>query len=154
MDQLTTRSFILCFVGGESYGFVHRTFLEYFCACSWVWKFEKKRTLTVEDLQNKVFAPKWQDESWHEVLSLIVAAIDRSHASTMIEYLVGKNGEGYDFLNLFLAAKCLSEARTTIRIVPRARQKLLDDLKRLTRSNAGVSDAVREKAVAAVRNLE
>ncbi|MDE5081991.1 MAG: NACHT domain-containing protein, partial [Trichodesmium sp. St18_bin1] len=32
MEQLRIRNFILCFVGGGYYAFVHRTFLEYFCA--------------------------------------------------------------------------------------------------------------------------
>ena len=33
MEQLRFRNFILCSVGGGYYAFVHRTFLEYFCAC-------------------------------------------------------------------------------------------------------------------------
>ncbi|MFN5515303.1 MAG: NACHT domain-containing protein [Cyanobacteriota bacterium] len=37
INQLRTRNFILCFLGAESYGFVHRTFLEYFCAWEFVW---------------------------------------------------------------------------------------------------------------------
>ncbi len=32
VDHLRLRNFILCFVGADSYAFVHRTFLEYFCA--------------------------------------------------------------------------------------------------------------------------
>ncbi len=31
VDHLRTRNFILCFVGADTYSFVHRTFLEYFC---------------------------------------------------------------------------------------------------------------------------
>src|SRR5262249_18458295 len=32
VDQLRARNFILCFLGADRYAFVHRTFLEYFCA--------------------------------------------------------------------------------------------------------------------------
>ena len=32
VDQLRQRNFILCYLGGDSYAFVHRTFLEFFCA--------------------------------------------------------------------------------------------------------------------------
>ena len=31
VDQLRQRNFILCYLGGDSYAFVHRTFLEFFC---------------------------------------------------------------------------------------------------------------------------
>ncbi|WP_287518581.1 hypothetical protein [Okeania sp. SIO2C2] len=37
MEQLRSRNFVLCFVGAEYYAFVHRTFLEYFCA----WEYDK-----------------------------------------------------------------------------------------------------------------
>ena len=36
IEQLRSRNFILCYLGADSYGFVHRTFLEYFCACEFV----------------------------------------------------------------------------------------------------------------------
>jgi predicted NACHT family NTPase len=45
IDQLRSRNFILCDRGGDTYGFVHRTFLEYFCATEIVRRFEKKRSL-------------------------------------------------------------------------------------------------------------
>jgi predicted NACHT family NTPase len=74
--QLRHRNFILCYLGADSYAFVHRTFLEYFCAWEFVWQFKETQTLTVERLKNEVFAPHWQDESWHEVLRLISGMID------------------------------------------------------------------------------
>ena len=42
--QLRERNFILCFLGDDLFAFVHRTFLEYFCATAFLWKFEKERT--------------------------------------------------------------------------------------------------------------
>jgi predicted NACHT family NTPase len=72
---LRKRNFILCFLGydylgNDYYGFVHRTFLEYFCAWEFVNRFGK-HTLTEEQLKTEVYEEHWQDESWHEVLRLI-----------------------------------------------------------------------------------
>jgi predicted NACHT family NTPase len=41
IEQLRGRNFMLCSVGGRSYAFVHRTFLEYFCALEIAERFEK-----------------------------------------------------------------------------------------------------------------
>ena len=43
IGQLRERNFILCYVGVDNYAFVHRTFLEYFCASEFVRQFEKEK---------------------------------------------------------------------------------------------------------------
>jgi predicted NACHT family NTPase len=43
--QLRERNFVLCYLGADNYAFVHRTFLEYFAAWSFVWKFEKAENI-------------------------------------------------------------------------------------------------------------
>ena len=43
IDQLRGRNFMLCALGGRSYAFVHRTFLEYFCPADIKWQFETKQ---------------------------------------------------------------------------------------------------------------
>lgn len=45
INQLRTRNFILCYLGADSYAFVHRTFLEYFCAWEFVWQFKETQSL-------------------------------------------------------------------------------------------------------------
>jgi len=75
LDQLRERNFILCFLGNDYYSFVHRTFLEYFCAWEFVERFEKQRSLTEEELKTEVFGQHWRDESWHEVLRLICGMV-------------------------------------------------------------------------------
>ncbi|MBC7968719.1 MAG: NACHT domain-containing protein, partial [Verrucomicrobia bacterium] len=107
IDQLRHRNFILCDRGADTYGFVHRTFLEYFCAVEIVNRFEKQRTLTFEQLRDEVFGNHWQDETWHEVLRLICGMIDTKLVGDIIIYLIDKNGETEDFKNLFLAVGCL-----------------------------------------------
>ncbi|MEA5479967.1 HEAT repeat domain-containing protein [Pseudanabaena galeata UHCC 0370] len=127
IGQLRTRNFILCDLGGDSYGFVHRTFLEYFCAIEIVHRFEKQRTLSFEQIRDDVFGNHWQDKAWHEVLRLICGMIDTNVASKLIEFLIGIDIDRTRFVkefrrqemqfrreglsNLFLAVNCLSEIR-------------------------------------------
>jgi predicted NACHT family NTPase len=135
IEQLRSRNFILCFLGADSYGFVHRTFLEYFCACEFVERFGKRGIeggLTLEELKNEVFCKHWQDESWHEVLRLISGMIDTSFAGQIIDYLMDMDGEAQKFINLFLAAACLVEVRNRSAIAPIG-TRLLTKLRNLTR---------------------
>jgi predicted NACHT family NTPase len=113
VEQLRERNFILCFLGGyneDYFAFVHRTFLEYFCAWEFVRQFEKQKTLELDDLI-KVFREHWRDESWHEVLRLMAGMLDAKFTNKILEYLIGENGEAEQFSNLFLAAECLDEVR-------------------------------------------
>jgi predicted NACHT family NTPase len=146
IEQLRSRNFILCYVGADSYAFVHRTFLEYFCACEFVERFGKRGLeggLTIEELKTEVFGKHWQDESWHEVLRLIAGMIDTSFAGEIIDYLMAQDGEAEKFINLFLAAKCLSDVRNRIAITPISNQ-LFRCIESLTNKNDSV---VRRAAV-------
>ncbi len=122
INQLRTRNFILCDLGANSYGFVHRTFLEYFCAWEFVWQFEKDKTLTLEQLIQDVFGSHWQDESWHEVLRLICGMIEPKFVAEIIDFLLEQKVDKSAFLengrlkkeglsNLLLAADCFVEVR-------------------------------------------
>jgi predicted NACHT family NTPase len=88
--QLRERNFALCSLGDEAYGFIHRTFLEYFCASEMVHQFEKQRILSFEQLRDHVFGQHWQDETWHEVLRLICGMVDASIAGQLIEFLIAQ----------------------------------------------------------------
>jgi predicted NACHT family NTPase len=134
INQLRTRNFMLCFLGADYYAFVHRTFLEYFCAWEFVWQFKETQTLTIEELKNEVFGKHWQDETWHEVLLLIAGMIDTKFVGEIIEYLMNQYGNREKFINLFLAANCLAEVRNRSVIVSTANE-LLNRLKDLTKYN-------------------
>lgn len=130
IEQLRSRNFILCFLGADSYGFMHRTFLEYFCACEFVERFGKRGLeggLSIDELKTEVFDKHWQDESWHEVLRLIVGMIDTSFAEEVIDYLMAL----HNWDNLILAAECLLEVRNRSLLEATA-TKLLNSLKSLT----------------------
>ena len=112
IEQLRERNFILCYLGADYYAFVHRTFLEYFCAWEFVWQFKETQTLSIEELKTEIFGKHWLDESWHEVLQLIAGMIEAKFTSEIVNYLIDQDGEQKGFINLFLAAKCLSEMKS------------------------------------------
>ncbi|MEO1400193.1 MAG: HEAT repeat domain-containing protein [Cyanobacteria bacterium J06635_1] len=124
IQQLRERNFVLCYRGADTYGFVHRTFLEYFCAVEIVDQFEKQRALTFERLRDGIFGQHWQDEIWYEVLGLVCSMIDAKFASELIKFLMNIEFEQSTFLkfdedkerltpegltNLLLAADCWME---------------------------------------------
>ncbi|MFN6571704.1 HEAT repeat domain-containing protein [Dendronalium sp. ChiSLP03b] len=132
INQLRTRNFMLCFLGADYYAFVHRTFLEYFCAWEFVWQFKETQTLSIKELMYEVFGKHWQDETWHEVLRLITGMIEPRFVCEVLDYLMDQNGEEEKFINLFLAAKCLAEVRNRLLIASTA-TKLLDKIQDLTK---------------------
>jgi predicted NACHT family NTPase len=161
VEQLRERNFILCFLGGyneDYYAFVHRTFLEYFCAWEFVRQFEKQKTLDLDGLI-EVFREHWRDESWHEVLRLMAGMLDAKFTGKILEYLIGENGEAEKFSNLFLAAQCVSEVKNRNDIAATASQlrervKELTKYRNITVSTSSESDnlvyEIRIQAVAAV----
>ncbi len=132
MKQLRDRNFILCFLGADYYAFVHRTFLEYFCAWEFVWQFEKERSITIEFLKTEVFGKHWQDETWHEVLLLIAGMIEPKFVGEILDYLIVQDGEEEKFINFFLAAKCLAEVRNRS-VIASVANKLVNKIKDLTK---------------------
>ena len=136
IQQLRTRNFILCFVGAEYYAFVHRTFLEFFCAWSFVWDFKETQSLEIDELINDVLGKHWRDEKWHEVLRLIVGMIDVTFVGDIISYLMDQDGEEEKFANLFLAGNCLFELRSR-QSIGNVEEQLLNRLKDLTGYDVG-----------------
>jgi len=113
IDQLRKVNFILCLYGADFYGFVHRTFLEYFCAMDIVQKFDN-RELDPETLKSDYFEKYWEDPTWHEVLSLVCGKKEK-FAGEIIECLMQVYDPQYfgnrPPLNISLAIKCFSELR-------------------------------------------
>lgn len=115
VDQLRQRNFILCFVGADSYAFVHRTFLEYYCAADFVHQFNITKKLQINDLI-ALFDQHCRDDEWREVLRLICGQIDQQFVQVIVETLSAHvdldNWDGYlPLLELPLAVWCLGEAR-------------------------------------------
>ena len=104
IQQLRERNFVLCQAGAEYFAFVHRTFLEYFCASAFVKRFLED--LSLERVQLEAFRAHWREESWREVLTLIVGMLPVVHALKLIEGLLDQPNPERDFENVFLAAAC------------------------------------------------
>ncbi len=139
IDQLRTHNFILCDIGSNYYAFVHRTFLEYFCAWSYIWQLEAQ-TLSIKEIKTEVFGNHWQDESWHEVLRLIAGMIlDPKFVGEIIEYLMAQDGESANYTNLFLAANCLAEVRNR-KLINLVANRLLKELKQFAQTKALEAD--------------
>lgn len=117
--QFRERNFILSLYGANLYGFVHRAFLEYFCATAFLAQFERTRALSFDALLNDVFGANWHDQSWHEVLRLICGMLHHDFAPRVIEFLgddarrpkVPTTVELSKPWNLALAVQCLGEIR-------------------------------------------
>ena len=115
VDHLRLRNFILCFVGADSYAFVHRTFLEYFCAAEFVHRFNIAKTLDIDGLI-ALFDEHCRQDEWREVLRLICGQIDEAFVGRIVERLATRTDlEKWDgntpLPELPLAIGCLSEVR-------------------------------------------
>lgn len=115
VEQFRQRNFILCFVGADSYAFVHRTFLEYFCAVEFVHDFNIAKALDIKGLI-ALFDQHYRDDEWREVLRLICSQIDEQFVGRIVKNLATRTDlnkwDGKTQLpELPLAIWCLSEAR-------------------------------------------
>ncbi|HEV3468664.1 MAG TPA: DUF4062 domain-containing protein [Pyrinomonadaceae bacterium] len=109
--HLRERTYILAEVGEGIFGFVHRTFMEYFAASHILAEFNARKS-DYEWLTGEVFADWWRDD-WQEVLRLLVGMLSdqNSPVAEVIEYLRTKCRREPPH-NLAFAAKCLAEAGT------------------------------------------
>ena len=124
VDHLRLRNFILCFVGADSYAFVHRTFLEYFCAAEFVHRFNVAKTLDINGLI-ALFDEHCRQDEWHEVLRLICGQIDEAFVGRIVERLATRTDlERWDgetpLPELPLAIGCLAEVRSPAKIASNA----------------------------------
>lgn len=155
VEQLRLRNFILCFVGANSYAFVHRTFLEYFCAAEYVHRFTVAQTLNIDGLMG-LFDLHCREDEWREVLRLICGQIDEVFIARIIDNLARRidrstRRAGEDWPDLLLAVGCLSEARTLSRIED-ASVTLMLVLLKLYIAGAG-SEALHQQLLAAVKEI-
>ncbi|MFE4311049.1 HEAT repeat domain-containing protein [Streptomyces sp. NPDC056891] len=127
LDQFRHRNFVLSRYGGEIYGFVHRTFLEYLAATDLAHRFNHERSLSEEDLQD-LFAVKVHDPTWHEILLLLVGLLDERFVAGVIDRLlapraiavpIGSRGDGA-FAEVAFVARCLAEVRRLGALAPQS----------------------------------
>jgi hypothetical protein len=129
--QFRERNFILCFRGANSYGFVHRAFMEFFCASAFVHKFEKTQEMSIEELKEQVFGAHWEAKEWREPLRLICGMINERFIGEIIDYLINVKGQPRYFeydrrppWNIALATQCLGERKNLDRVTESAERLL------------------------------
>ncbi|MFO1206043.1 MAG: HEAT repeat domain-containing protein [Burkholderiales bacterium] len=110
IEQLRGRNFMLCWVGGRSYAFVHRTFLEYFCAVEIRTRFETEQSLSIGELKTGVFG-HWHEETWHEVLCLLAGLIAPHFVAEILDWLLAQSDPADTCHHVLLAARCVGEVR-------------------------------------------
>ncbi len=108
VNALAERDFMLCSVGDEQFSFVHRTFLEYFCAKEFRSHLENGGGST--ELAN-MFRNRWSEDAWHEVLRLLCAMVGPDLARSLIGELLAHGSEWANWQATFLAAECIAEVR-------------------------------------------
>ena len=110
IEQLRGRNFMLCSIGGRSYAFVHRTFLEYFCAVEIRERFQTEQSLSLDQLKTEIFG-HWADETWHEVLTLLAGMLAPKFLREILEWLLARPDPDDVCHHVFLAARCIGEMR-------------------------------------------
>ena len=153
IQDITNRSFILCFLGDGKYGFIHKTFLEYFCASHIVHLFEKKRTLSIEAIQQEYFIARYEDGTWHEILVLIVNILDETWAVELLQCVMDKDGINCEYKNIFLVANCLKDIRNIRNFRP-INAQLSIKLETIVANPAHVTIEVRNRATEALNNIQ
>ncbi|MEU7873289.1 HEAT repeat domain-containing protein, partial [Dactylosporangium sp. NPDC049140] len=155
IDQLRERNFILGRYGARLHGFVHRTFLEFFCAQAIVERFEQGDPDWSPERLRELFTEHWADPSWREVLRLIVGQLPERPAGELIEMLaveVNRPWPAGEFTqppwNLTLAAQCLAEV-ADVRTVATAAGTVLRQLILLIEHGISIEDRATAELVAA-----
>ena len=110
IEQLRGRNFMLCFMGSGNYAFVHRTFLEYFCAEAIVDLFQVEQELTLDALKTEIFG-HWPDETWHEVLRLVAGRLAPKFVKEILDWLLLQPDPKQTCNHIFFAARCVGEVR-------------------------------------------
>ncbi|MFC3893292.1 DUF4062 domain-containing protein [Lentzea rhizosphaerae] len=109
LNHLRERTFILAETGDGVFGFVHRTFMEYFAAKHVLAEFTGKKA-DYGWLRESVFRAHWRADHWREPL-LLLSAMVAGHGFPIREIVTAVASEP-DLSALPFAARCLGEAGT------------------------------------------
>ena len=103
ITQLRERHHVICWLGAQSFAFVHRTFLEYYAALYVQQWWEAGRMSQAQLVQ--LFLQHPDDYDWQEVLELLGGMLPSEVVYPCVEALAA----GKLLTHLYLAARCLTE---------------------------------------------
>ena len=109
LRHLMERTYVLAGIGDRVFGFVHRTFMEYFAACRCLAQFNAGKS-DFDWLTHDIFGQHWQVPEWEEVLLLLIAMLhdQGTPISDVVEHLRRNIRAEFPF-NIAFAAQCLGE---------------------------------------------
>jgi hypothetical protein len=143
LETLRVRDHVLCHLGGDRFAFVHRGFLEYFCA-DWLYERVRRSPSTAEKDLFKIFQRYALVASWGEVLSLGVLALAPEVADPIlakIEPVVTKRGR----IPRWLSAATLTDDKAKARY-PKTTSMLRAKINKEIQSRESVSALLTELA--------
>ena len=110
LRHLMERTYVLAGIGERVFGFVHRTFMEYFAACQCLAQFNARKS-DFAWLTRDIFESHWQMPEWEEVLLLLTAMLhdQGTPIHDVVEHLRRNSSTDLPF-NVAFAARCLGEA--------------------------------------------
>jgi hypothetical protein len=109
LKHLMEHTYVLAGIGERIFGFVHRTFMEYFAACHCRAQFYARKS-DFKWITKEIFGAHWRDSEWEEVLLLLIAMLhDQGTPIREIVESVRRRKSAVPF-RLAFAARCLGEA--------------------------------------------
>ncbi|WP_020523882.1 HEAT repeat domain-containing protein [Catelliglobosispora koreensis] len=116
LQVFRSRNFIISRFGVDVFGFVHRSFLEYLAAADIVHRFSHERKLSESDLIDGLFAQRWREPAWHEVLWLTAGMLDGPFVNEIVLKLAGADrhwasSDNVEPHHLLVAIRCIVEVR-------------------------------------------
>ncbi|MCX4704654.1 DUF4062 domain-containing protein [Streptomyces sp. NBC_01373] len=112
LDHLRERTYVIAEVGERRFGFVHRTFMEFYAALHCKAEFNR-READYDWLTRELFGAHWRKSEWREVLLLLIAMLkeQESPVRKVIEHVRAEEAAGLP-IQLAFAARCLAEVGT------------------------------------------
>ena len=116
LRQFRDRNFILSRFGGDAYGFVHRSFLEYLSAADIVHRFTNERSLSETELIDGYFGTRCREVVWHEVLQLTAGMLNERFVNLAVQRMLRADphwaaGDDVDPQHILVAVRCVGEVR-------------------------------------------
>jgi HipA-like protein len=111
IQHLRERNYILTLLGGQTFGFVHKTFLEYLAAVEVQARFNCHEWSL--DQVRSLFTQHWRDSVWKETLTLLCGMSDEERPENVVSLIqhilkaVHPLANGDDFIAF--ACSCLAE---------------------------------------------
>lgn len=110
LHHLMERTYVLAGIGERVFGFVHRTFMEYFAACHCQAEFNARKSDFIW-LTEEIFGIHWGKPEWRETLLLLIAMLHGQGTPILdvVESLANPGNLNLEPSGIAFAVRCLGE---------------------------------------------